>query len=192
MGETAVILVEKGNRICGTPIFSWVTSLTNSPIFNLVDNFPPEKKQQEKKNGTGSRQESSNLLCKVVKLCGKRREKKTNEQNTNNSTDFNLITPRISFSCCLVFFLQTIRSSELCVSNILAIKRRGGEHSEKRNSVLSFFVLLFSYLATPDDHSETTSMASTGRQEQRGEKALVPHARIRSPKQRETKRRRAR
>lgn len=38
------------------------------------------------------------------------------------------------------------------------------------------------YLATPDDQSETTSMASTGRQEQRGEKALVPHARTRSPK----------
>jgi hypothetical protein len=34
------------------------------------------------KNGTGSRQESSNLLCKVVKLCGKRREKKKKTTQT--------------------------------------------------------------------------------------------------------------
>ena len=39
------------------------------------------------------------------------------------------------------------------------------------------------YLATPENHSETTSMASTGRQEQRGEKAFVPHASTRSPAQ---------
>lgn len=141
------------------------------------------------KNGTDSRQESSNLLCKVVKLCGKRREKKNkNNNNTNNSTDFNLITPRISFSCCLFFF------SNYQIQRVVCVKHLGHQIRgiAKRNSVLSFFVLLFSYLATPDDHSETTSMASTGRQEQRGEKALVPHARIRSPKPRETKRRRAR
>ncbi len=75
----------------------------------------------------------------------------------------------------IYFFVWGFSKSDSCVSN-----NNNNQTEEKRTVKLFRFV--FSYLATPDDHSETTSMASTGRQEQRGEKALVPHARTRSPK----------
>lgn len=75
----------------------------------------------------------------------------------------------------IYFFVGGFSKSDSCVSN-----SNNNQTEEKRTVILFCFV--FPYLATPDDHSETTSMASTGRQEQRGEKALVPHARTRSPK----------
>ena len=106
------------------------------------------------------------------------------QSDQENSHDFNMITRRIYFHFHVVFFSVVwlylffcwgIFKSDSCVSN------QKTKQKEKR-TVKLFCFFFFSYLATPDDHSETTSMASTGRQEQRGEKALVPHARTRSPK----------
>lgn len=126
---------------------------------------------------------------------GEKQNKQHKQQHRfqfDNATHFIflLLVFLVVFLFCF-FFKLSDPASCVCQTSWPSTEE-GGRGIAKRNSVLSFFVLLFSYLATPDDHSETTSMASTGRQEQRGEKALVPHARIRSPKQRETKRRRAR